>query len=276
MLAEDRDGFQDEDGAPELDNDGDGRADADDKCPGDPETVNGFQDEDGCPDEADRDSDGVKDPSDACAADAEDLDGFEDTDGCPDADNDKDGVADATDRCPLVVGIADNGGCPDTDRDGDGVVDRLDNCPDKRGQVKFQGCPERQLVSINANNIVLLELVYFKTDRDVIQRRSYRLLDNVAEVVNAHSEVTQVIVEGHTDAQGDEAHNLDLSQRRAAAVVAYLVSKGVDARRLVAKGYGAAQPVADNGTAKGRAQNRRVDFKLGAIAAPAAGNGNQP
>jgi OmpA-OmpF porin, OOP family len=120
-------------------------------------------------------------------------------------------------------------------------------------------------VTISSNKIMLLDMVYFQTNRAVIQKRSNRLLDNVAAVVNAHTEISKLTVEGHTDWQGDDAHNLELSQRRAESVVAYLVKKGVSPQKLEAKGYGETRPIADNATAKGRGANRRVDFKIDAV-----------
>jgi OOP family OmpA-OmpF porin len=81
--AEDKDGFQDEDGCPDPDNDGDGVLDAADKCPNEPEDKDGFQDEDGCPD-PDNDGDGVLDATDKCPTEPETKNGFQDEDGCPD------------------------------------------------------------------------------------------------------------------------------------------------------------------------------------------------
>ena len=72
------------------------------------------------------------------------------------------------------------------------------------------------------------------------------------------------MIEGHTDSSGDDQHNLDLSERRARSVVTWLVEKGVEAGRLSAKGQGETEPVADNGTPEGRAQNRRVVLKVAA------------
>src|SRR5262249_7348024 len=96
---EDKDGFQDEHGCPDLDNDNDGIPDAQDKCPNDPEDKDGFQDEDGCPD-PDNDNDGIPDALDKCPNDPEDKDGFQDQDGCPDPDNDRDGIPDVKDKGP--------------------------------------------------------------------------------------------------------------------------------------------------------------------------------
>lgn len=98
------------------DTDGDGIMDSDDTCPSDPEDHDGFQDEDGCPD-LDNDQDKVLDADDKCPLDAEDHDGYEDDDGCPENDNDGDGIVDAEDQCPnepeTVNGINDHDGCPD-------------------------------------------------------------------------------------------------------------------------------------------------------------------
>ncbi len=118
LLPEDFDGYQDEDGAPDFDNDGDGIADRDDLCPDEPEDYDGHFDQDGCPDDfLDADGDGVEDRNDQCPHQAEDMDGFEDDDGCPDPDNDLDGIPDSRDGCPdepeNYNGVDDGDGCPD-------------------------------------------------------------------------------------------------------------------------------------------------------------------
>ena len=261
---EDRDGFEDEDGCPDLDNDGDGIPDADDSCPLQPETQNGVEDEDGCPDAVgDRDGDGLPDDADECPDEPEDLDGFEDENGCPDPDNDADGVADTSDRCPLEAGPAANEGCPDSDRDGDTVPDRIDNCPDEPGPVENHGCEREQQVVIEQNRLQILDHVYFQTNSATIERRSYALLDNVATVLASHPEIAQIVVEGHTDARGSVSHNTRLSQRRAEAVVAYLVREGLEAGRLSARGYGPSRPVVpEASTPEEHAQNRRVEFTI--------------
>jgi len=261
---EDFDGFQDADGCPDPDNDSDGVADTVDKCPNEPETFNGFEDHDGCPDTVpDRDGDGIVDTLDKCPDEPEDFDGFQDADGCPDPDNDGDGIVDAADRCPMVAGPVENHGCPDTDRDGDGVVDRLDNCPDEPGSVQNHGCKDKQLVALADGKLELLDIVYFRTNESDILPQSFNLLNNAARVLGAHSEITRIEVQGHTDSTGGGAYNLGLSQRRADAVRLYLIEKGIAGDRLTAKGYGKAQPIATNSTTQGRSANRRVEFKLG-------------
>ncbi len=242
--------------APPRDRDGDGLPDGEDACPDEA----GLPEDRGCP-PADGDGDGVPDKADRCPSDAEDLDGFTDEDGCPDPDDDGDGVMDQMDQCPRQAGPVPNGGCPDTDRDGDTVIDRLDNCPDEPGSVANRGCAQKQLVEINDGQLVILEPVYFMTAKDIIEARSYKLLDNVAAVLRAQPRL-RVQVEGHTDDVGNPVYNKELSRSRAAAVVHYLVAKGVEPARLRSVGYGEERPIADNKTPAGRAANRRVAFVI--------------
>jgi hypothetical protein len=150
--AEDRDGFDDADGCPDLDNDGDGILDMDDDCPDAAEDRDGFADLDGCPD-LDNDEDGIPDLRDACPDQAEDLDGHRDSDGCPDEfiDKDGDGVPDDEDLCPNSAedldGFEDTDGCPDPDNDLDGISDLQDKCPneaeDYDGDRDDDGCPDK-------------------------------------------------------------------------------------------------------------------------------------
>ena len=250
---------------PVVDSDGDGIMDPDDKCPAVPENVNGLEDDDGCPDEyGDQDGDGIRDNLDKCVDQSEDKDGFEDSDGCPEPDNDGDGVLDQADTCPLKPGPVENRGCPDRDRDGDSVVDRLDNCPDEPGTVENHGCRARQRVRLRAERLEILERVYFRTNRAAVRPRSFPLLRNVARVLNNHPEITRVRVEGHTDSRGRYEYNLDLSLRRAQAVVDFLTRRGsVDPSRLEIKGYGPDRPVIPGArTLSEHAQNRRVEFTI--------------
>jgi large repetitive protein len=257
-------GIEDADGCPELDvdSDGDGLKDSLDKCPKQAEDKDGFEDDDGCPD-VDDDKDGMLDVNDKCRLQPEDKDGFEDADGCPDPDNDGDGVVDASDECPMVKGVLEARGCPEVDTDGDAVVDRLDNCPKEAGTVKNNGCKLKQLVVLSGDKLEILDSVYFQLSKAIIEKRSYPLLNNVAQILGSHPEIKLVRVEGHTDSQGDDASNLKLSQGRAEAVVTYLVNKGIEGGRLKGIGFGETKPIADNSTKPGRAKNRRVEFNLG-------------
>jgi outer membrane protein OmpA-like peptidoglycan-associated protein len=104
-----------------------------------------------------------------------------------------------------------------------------------------------------------LENITFETGSAQITAQGQVILDQVAEVLTTFVQI-EVEIQGHTDSQGSAAGNLDLSQRRADAVLAYLVDKGIAADRMTAVGYGEDVPIADNGTAEGRAQNRRIGF----------------
>ncbi|MBL8784378.1 MAG: OmpA family protein [Deltaproteobacteria bacterium] len=275
--AEDKDGFEDQDGCPDPDNDKDGIADAADKCPNAPEDKDGDEDQDGCPEadkDGDKDGDGLADSKDKCPTEAEDKDGFEDEDGCPDPDNDQDGIPDTADKCPNEPedkdGVEDGDGCPDVelDRDGDGILDKDDKCPDlpevKNGVKDDDGCPDTadKDIELTERELKILKKVNFARDADKIANDSFALLDTVAKVLSEHGYLTKVRVEGHTDSEGPDDFNLQLSQRRAEAVVAYLVGKGVDGQRLVAQGFGESRPLAKNDTPGGRAKNRRVEFKI--------------
>jgi len=150
-VAEDRDGFQDDDGCPDWDNDGDGIPDGRDLCPNQAEDRDGFEDQDGCPD-PDNDHDGIPDVDDLCPLRAEDFNGIADEDGCPDGviDSDGDGIPDSRDTCPHQAedfdGFEDDDGCPDPDNDLDGIEDRFDKCPlqpeNYNGIEDDDGCPE--------------------------------------------------------------------------------------------------------------------------------------
>jgi outer membrane protein OmpA-like peptidoglycan-associated protein len=271
--AEDFDGFQDNDGCPELDNDGDGVPDIDDACPLAPEDLDGNEDEDGCAETeiTDIDGDGIIDEEDACPEDPEDDDGFDDEDGCPDPDNDRDGLLDADDECPDdpedVDGYEEEVGCPDPDNDGDGLSDSEDACPnepeDFDGFEDTDGCPEEGegLVTLTCEQIEIQEAVQFESDSAEIEDDSFELLGQVANVLTTASYITRIRVEGHTDDRGTAESNLVLSERRANAVRGYLVAAGVT-QTIDAAGFGEESPVADNTASRGRRENRRVEFHV--------------
>ena len=252
------------------DTDEDGYADGEDACPNDAEDKDGFEDDDGCPDR-DNDADGREDAVDRCVNDPEDDDGYMDNDGCPDNDNDKDGVADMSDRCPdqaeTMNGVDDEDGCPDddadSDNDGDGIRDAIDRCPyDAEDRNNFEdedGCPDARVV-VKQGAIEIRDVIYFDTGKSTIQKRSFDLMDELARVIGEHPELKKIRVEGHTDNVGNPATNKKLSQARAESVVKYLVGKGVDGGRLMALGLGEEVPIAPNTDEDGRSKNRRVEF----------------
>ena len=107
---------------------------------------------------------------------------------------------------------------------------------------------------------LVLQGVNFDYDKDTLRQEDIVILDRDAlSFVRSNSDAI-VEIGGHTDSRGGDAYNMDLSQRRAETVINYLISKGVPADRLTAKGYGEAQPVASNDTDEGRFQNRRVEL----------------
>ena len=217
----------------------------------------------------DTDGDGYVDPEDGCPEEPEDFDEFEDEDGCPDADNDRDAIFDINDQCPNDPedpdGWEDEDGCPDPDNDYDGFRDEEDDCPNEAEVVNNylddDGCPD-EMLSVEPEEIMILDKIHFDYDSDVIQSRSTRLLDNIAGILLEHPELVKVQVVGHTSGEGDEAYNMNLSLRRAGSVIDALTERGVERSRLEAVGKGEAEPIDNNDNEAGRANNRRVEFLI--------------
>src|SRR5437870_4172098 len=222
-----------------------------------PSTPSGARvDAKGCPN--DGDADGVPDGVDQCPNTP--AGAVVDAAGCP-LDSDKDGVPDGLDKCPNTPPgtEVDAVGCTRvTDSDGDGVDDTKDKCPGTAPgtRVDASGCP---ILFTPERTPVILRGVTFETGRSALKLESHTVLDIVAQSLLDNPDI-RIEIAGHTDSTGAPATNLRLSQARAAAVRAYLAGRGVAPGRMVARGYGAANPIAPNTTLDGRAQNRRVEL----------------
>jgi OOP family OmpA-OmpF porin len=140
------------------------------------------------------------------------------------------------------------------DSDGDGVLDNADKCPDSPADkpVDKDGCT---IVS------VVLKNVQFEFNSSELTAGSSESLDKVVDAMNEYPTL-RIEIQAHSDNSGDAAYNQSLSEKRANSVRDYLTGKGIASDRMVAKGYGESQPIADNNTREGRAQNRRVELKV--------------
>ncbi len=184
----------------------------------------------------DRDGDRIVDANDRCPLDREDYDEIQDDDGCPEADADGDELADVDDQCPLTPGSQRRGECA--------------------------GCPELACVSTTSGQIEITQRVQFETNEATILERSEAVLNDVLSIVTNNTQIERLRIEGHTDGRGEAADNLALSRRRAAAVVRWLVERGVERSRLAAFGCGERHLVGVDRTRLGRQRNRRVEFLI--------------
>jgi outer membrane protein OmpA-like peptidoglycan-associated protein len=234
-----------------VDTDGDGVPDIEDKCP----TVPGLAKYNGCP-FTDSDSDGVEDLEDKCPT----VHGVAKYYGCPIPDTDGDGVNDEWDKCPTVYGSKFYGGCPVPDSDSDGVKDDSDKCPYVKGLASNFGCPVIKKEIIQKVNVAAKGL-FFRTGKAIILKVSYAQLDKVVAILKADTSLN-LTISGYTDNVGTAAKNLQLSADRANAAKTYFVAHGISADRIIAQGFGPANPIAPNTTAKGKAKNRRVEFAI--------------
>mgnify|MGYP001238669202 FL=1 len=240
-------GLKEFDGCP--DTDGDGIPDNKDKCP----EESGSASLEGCPD---TDGDGIADPDDACPNQA----GTAAMNGCPDSDGD--GVADKVDTCPETFGDPENNGCPWADRDADGVPDKDDKCPDEKGTAGNKGCPDQPedlMEFINSEQNRFL----FSASSSVINNEDHKTLNVIKELLIQYP-IVIITIEGHASSDGSTAYNQKLSEQRAEALKAHLISLGVESNRIETVGYGESKPIEDNKYAKGRKQNRRAEINRSA------------
>jgi outer membrane protein OmpA-like peptidoglycan-associated protein len=220
QVSEDRDRFEDDDGCPDDDNDGDAVPDVDDECPNEAEDRDRYEDSDGCPDtghlsldeaadaKRDRDWDGIRNAVDRCPAEPEDRDDFEDHDGCPDLDNDKDGLNDIADLCP------DRFEDQTTSSDKDG-------CPDEG--------PANKLATLGEDEIALSAPIDFVRNRAALDRTFNPVLHQVVSIMVKHQELEIQIEVAPT---GKSVPLTRLASRRARTIADYLVTRGIEARRI--------------------------------------------
>jgi OOP family OmpA-OmpF porin len=201
---------------------------------------------------SDGDSDGVFDGEDKCPTtrSGEKVDKY----GCLiKADSDKDGVPDEDDRCPNTPADikVDYRGC-EVDSDDDGISDSKDECPNtsKDFVVDGYGCPQTATLKVN-----------FETGKYNVSEELINDLQTFALFLKENTGY-EVIIYGYTDSVGSEILNRKLSQNRANAVKEALTRYGIKRTRLTSIGKGEANPVADNATKAGRAQNRRIEVEL--------------
>ncbi len=201
------------------------------------------------PEMSDRDNDGVPDVLDHCVDAPEDHDQYEDSDGCPDRDNDEDGIPDTADRCPF-------------ERESRNRFEDTDGCPDDAPIPAAEVRDER---------IEISQRIRFDTARDEIRPESFPVLREVARLLVAHPEIRRLRIDGHADERGAPEFNLDLSSRRATAVMNFLRANGATGPAIEAMGYGSTRPLCNRDTDACRAVNRRVEFVITEVVAGTVG-----
>nr|WP_262906212.1 OmpA family protein [Hymenobacter terricola] len=186
-----------------------------------------------------------------------------DGDGIPDhqdLDADKDGVIDQNDKCPgTPTGVSiDANGCP-LDKDSDGVPDYQDRCPSRPGPASNKGCPEAKAETKKRLHEAT-KYINFESNKVMPLPKSFPTMKNIAAIMAEYPDYTLSIA-AHTDnLESSSDGGFRLAEERAAAARTYLLSQGVPAARIEVRRYGAIKPIADNASAAGRSQNRRVDF----------------
>jgi outer membrane protein OmpA-like peptidoglycan-associated protein len=141
-----------------------------------------------------------------------------------------------------------------------------DQCPNNpetyNGESDEDGCPDQGDVIVTPDEIKILKKVYFEYDSAVIKEVSYDILEAVAITINNNPQIDLLEVQGHADERGDDEYNLKLTADRAAAVVSYLIKKGVRTKKLRSVGYGEFCPKEKASTEAAWENNRRVEFKV--------------
>lgn len=207
----------------------------------------------------DRDGDGFVDGEDACPDEAGAA-----PDGCPaPLDRDGDGFVDEEDACPDEAGV-EPAGCPEADADGDGILVPDDACPDEAETFNSyedgDGCPDEVPDDLRRFD-GRLEGINFELGKARLTKDSTPVLDEAVGVLRKYTEF-RIEISGHTDNSGRREVNMRLSQKRADAVKHYLVAHGIDEGRITTRGAGPDEPIDSNVTREGRANNRRIEFRV--------------
>jgi len=235
------------------DSDGDGIPNKEDGCPKDFGPV----ENNGCP-WGDADGDTVLDNEDQCVDEA----GPVENGGCPWVDTDGDTLMDNEDQCVDEAGPVENNGCPWADSDGDSVIDKDDECPNEMGTVANNGCPEPVVTAeVQKSLNAYAKTILFTTGKSSLKDESTPVLVDIISILNEYPNAN-FIIEGHTDSIGSEATNQQLSEKRAKAVLQFLIDGGISPSRLTSVGYGESKPIATNMYKDGRQKNRRVEINL--------------
>lgn len=209
--------------------------------------------------ERDTDGDGFLDGDDACPKEPGVA-----PDGCPSPDDpDGDGFLGGDDACPTEAGVAPDG-CPDLDADRDGVLLPTDLCPDEperfNGFEDDDGCPD-DLPEALRSFTGRLAGVNFELSRSTLTKASLPVLDEAVKVLLQFPSI-RIEISGHTDNSGGRENNMRLSQARADEVRTYLIEHGIEASRITTRGAGPDEPIDSNSTRDGRANNRRIEFRV--------------
>jgi outer membrane protein OmpA-like peptidoglycan-associated protein len=219
----------------------------------------------------DVDGDGIPDDGrDKCLAEKEDGLPPDPTDGCKSTDPDGDGIIGEADKCPNEKedGLPPDpkDGCASPDPDGDGIIGDTDKCPNepetKNGYQDADGCPDTPRVTVTKTEVKISEKIMFAFAKATIEPASQSLLDEIAFVINDNPQIEYIEVAGHADKIGTDLVNVQLTKRRAQAVVDALVKRKVDPRRMHPQGYGNFCSLDPGDSEAAREKNRRVEFKI--------------
>ena len=202
--------------------------------------------------EPDTDGDGILDKDDNCP----EIPGLATFNGCPDTDGD--GIQDSQDDCPQIPGLIQYNGCPDTD--GDGIQDSEDKCPEVFGLIENEGCP-KMTEKVKDRFEKIEQLILFETDQDILTEEALIYLEEVYSILIQYPNLN-IIVEGHTDDTGGVNYNQELSEKRVATVLRFLIKRGISSSKIKSAAYGETRPLRTNSTSEGRRYNRRVQFNI--------------